>query len=79
MNHRHHLICALATVGLAAWLLVAGNGGAGLGGVSLALLICPLVMGSVMWLLMRQPNSPSEPAGPHAEQVGKEHVSAGPR
>jgi hypothetical protein len=60
MSHRHHLICVFAAVGLAVWFLVAGNGGLALTGVSLALLICPLVMGVVMWLLMRQP-----PSAPH--------------
>ncbi|MBI5088579.1 MAG: hypothetical protein HZB15_06890 [Actinobacteria bacterium] len=76
MNHRHHLICVVAAVGLAVWFLVAGNGGAALAGVSLALLLCPLVMGVVMWLLMRQPQS-----APHQGQSGPhdEHASAGPR
>lgn len=76
MNHRHHLICVVAAVGLGVWFLVAGNGGAALAGVSLALLICPLVMGAVMWLLMRQPKS----APTQTDHVGHdEHVSAGPR
>lgn len=71
MNHRHHLICVFAAVGLAAWFLMAGNGGLAFAGVSLALLICPLVMGVVMWLLMRQPQSPphqseTEPLDDHA-------------
>ena len=78
MNHRHPLICVVAAVGLAVWFLVAGNGGAALAGVSLALLICPLVMGAVMWMLMRQPKSASAP--PHTEHVNHdEHISAGPR
>lgn len=57
MSHRNHLVCLFAAVGLALWFLVAGNGGLALAGVSLALLVCPLVMGVVMWLLMRQPPS----------------------
>ena len=78
MNHRHHLICVVAAVGLAVWFLVAGNGGAALAGVSLALLICPLVMGAVMWMLMRQPKSASAP--PQTEHLTHdEHISAGPR
>jgi len=73
MNHRHHLICVVAAVGLGVWFLVAGNGGAALAGVSLALLICPLVMGTVMWMLMRQPKS----APTQTDHVGREeHVSA---
>jgi len=78
VNHRHHLICVVAAVGLAVWFLVAGNGGAALAGVSLALLICPLVMGAVMWMLMRQPKSASAPS--QTEHVNHdEHISAGPR
>lgn len=53
--HRHHLVCIAAAAGIAVWLLLAGNGGLAVAGVSLALLVCPLVMGVVMWLLMRQP------------------------
>ena len=76
MNHRHHLVCVAATVALAGWFFVAGNGGAALAGVSLALLICPLVMGIVMWLLMRQPKSVPAQTG---DTVHDEHLSAGPR
>lgn len=76
MSHRHHLICVFAAVGLAVWFLVAGNGGLALAGVSLALLICPLVMGVVMWLLMRQPQSP-----PHQSEAEShdDHATAGRR
>jgi hypothetical protein len=28
-------------------------------GIGLTLLLCPLLMGTVMWLLMRQPNEPA--------------------
>ena len=74
MSHRHHLMCFVAAVGLGVLLLVAGNGGLALAGLSLALLICPLVMGGVMWFLMRQPQStPDQSDGdPH-----REHASAG--
>lgn len=76
MNRRRHLICAAAAVGLAVWFLVVRSGGGALAGVSLALLLCPLVMGVVMWLLMRQPQSAPQQSkdDPH-----KEHASAGPR
>ncbi len=71
MSHRHHLVYAVAAMGLAVWLLATGGGGAALAGVNLALLICPLVMGFVMWLLMRQPpatgrQSETEPHDDHA-------------
>lgn len=76
MNQRHHFICVAAAVGLAVWFLVAGSSGATIAGVSLALLICPLVMGAVMWMLMRQPKS----APTQTERVNhEEHVPAGPR
>ena len=74
MSRRHHLICVFASAGLAMWLLVAGNGGLALAGVSLALLICPLVMGVVMWLLMRQPQS--HPRQLQAE-LHNDHARAG--
>jgi hypothetical protein len=76
MSRRHHLICVAAAVGLAVWFLVAGSGGAAVAGVSLALLLCPLVMGVVMWLVMRQPQSPGQQTDRDAHE---EHVSAGPR
>ena len=76
MSHRHHLICLIAAGGLAVWFLVAGSGGLALAGVSLALLICPLVMGVVMWLLMRQPQSPPQQ---RQDERRDEHASAGPR
>lgn len=76
MSHRRHLICVLVAVGLALWFLVGGNGGLALAGVSLALLLCPLVMGAVMWLLMRQPQTP--PQQGRSDPL-EEHASAGPR
>jgi hypothetical protein len=57
VKHRHHLVCIAAGLGLVAWFLLAGSGGATLASVSLALLLCPLVMGVVMWLLVRQPRT----------------------
>ncbi|HQZ34727.1 MAG TPA: hypothetical protein PK020_09880 [Ilumatobacteraceae bacterium] len=76
MNHRHHLICVFAAVGLGVWFLVAGNGGLAFAGVGLALLICPLVMGAVMWLLMRQSQtnpqrSEAKPLDDHASTGGQ--------
>jgi hypothetical protein len=76
MSHRHHLICVFAAVGLVVWLLVAGNGGLALAGVSLALLLCPLVMGVVMWLLMRQPRSAQHQG---EAELYDDHATAGRR
>jgi hypothetical protein len=70
MSHRHHLVWLAAAAGLFVWFLVAGSGSTALAGVSLALLICPLVMGVVMWLLMRQPQAASRQSerDPNEEQ-----------
>jgi hypothetical protein len=56
MNHRRHLLC-LVPVGLAVVLFLVSGGSAIFAGVGLALILCPLVMGAVMWLLMRQPST----------------------
>lgn len=55
MNGRHHSLplMALGVAGVVL-LLVIGADTAALG-IGLAFLVCPIVMGIVMWLLMRQP------------------------
>ncbi|HEX6659518.1 MAG TPA: hypothetical protein VF065_15615, partial [Ilumatobacter sp.] len=43
-------------------------------GVGLAFLVCPIVMGIVIWLLMRQPGSstvPDAPSGPSEAVVAR--------
>jgi predicted phage tail protein len=55
MSRRHHIVCLTAAAGLVLWVLLAGSGSLAVAGLSLALLVCPLVMGGVMWLLMRRP------------------------
>ncbi|MDO8390405.1 MAG: hypothetical protein Q7V57_07935 [Actinomycetota bacterium] len=75
MNHRRHLLCLLPAIALAAALLLFGGGNATFAGVGLALLLCPLVMGTVMWLLMRQPST-GAPVGHH---VSSDDVSIGRR
>ena len=76
MSHRHHLICLTAAAGLVLWVLLAGSGGLAVAGLSLALLVCPLVMGTVMWMLMRQPQATPNPS---KTDLHEEHVSAGSR
>jgi hypothetical protein len=71
MNHRRHLLC-LIPVGLALVLFLTSGGSAIFAGVGLALLLCPLVMGTVMWLLMRQPSAPAT-----AHQDDRERIGAG--
>lgn len=75
MNHRHHLMCLVAAVGLAVVFLGTG-GGLAFAGLGLALLICPLVMGGVMWLLMRQSQATADRSDAHPHE---EHASAGPQ
>ncbi len=54
MKHRYHLIC-LAGAGIAVALLLFGSGSnLPLVGIGAVLLICPIVMGAMMWLMMRQ-------------------------
>lgn len=73
MKHRNHLICLLPALVLAAWFIF-GGGSAALTGVGLVLLICPITMGVVMWLLMRQ----TPAAGPNQSHTDQhEHITAG--
>ncbi len=61
MKHRDHMIlCGIAI--LVAVMLFARPGASPLAaGFGFALLLCPIVMGIVMWLLMRQPKNSSFP------------------
>ena len=61
MKHRNHmLLCGIAVL-VAAMLLTRGGASPFAAGIGFALLLCPLVMGTVMWLLMRQPARPISP------------------
>ena len=65
MKNRSHVI-PFVLVALAAMIFLAPRSGAGFGvGLGLVLLLCPLVMGTMMWLMMRRPDAASE----HREQV----------
>ena len=58
MKHRNHMIpCVIIAVVAMAVLALSGSSPLG-AGIGLTLLLCPLLMGTVMWLLMRQPNGP---------------------
>lgn len=74
MKHRYHLLC-LAAAGIAVALIGFGGGfNLPLVGISAVLLICPIVMGAMMWLLMRQP----PPQTSNREQLPDPHdVTAG--
>lgn len=64
--HKGHLAgCAIA-IGLALVLLATTGGSIGGLGLLLAVLICPITMGAVMWFLMgsqRRAGTPSSPEG----------------
>ena len=77
MKHRNHmLVCGIAV--LAAVMLLTRGGASPLGaGIGLALLLCPLVMGTVMWLLMRQPARPISPI--EHKEVHEADVHSGAR
>ena len=71
MNRSKHLT-PYALAALVAIMLVGALGRNPLAaGIGLAFLLCPLVMGVVMWLLMRQPGrstSSSQPAEQDAQR-----------
>lgn len=75
MKHRNHLICLLPALVLAVWLIF-GGGSTALTGVGLVLLICPITMGVVMWLLMRQTQA-TKPAQSPSDQ--HDQITAGGR
>lgn len=59
MKHHNHMIPCVILAAITMSVL-ALSGSAPLGaGIGLILLLCPLLMGTVMWLLMRQPDGPT--------------------
>ncbi len=76
MNHRHHLICLAAGAVAITLLLFGGGSNLTIVGFSAVLLVCPIVMGVVMWLLMR----PTAPRASEREELPDPHrVNAGGR
>ena len=55
MNHRNHLVPCLIAAAVAIVLLTTIGSNPLAAGLGVAFLLCPIVMGTVMWLLMRQP------------------------
>jgi hypothetical protein len=66
------VIAAIAVVALA----LAGSAPLG-AGVGLTLLLCPLLMGTVMWVLMRQPDQPAG-SDDHADPELSDHPQHAP-
>jgi hypothetical protein len=65
VKHRNHMILGGIAVLVAVMLLGGGGANPLAAGIGLAFLICPIVMGIVMWLLMRKPSSPISPSEHH--------------
>lgn len=80
MKHRQHMIlCGIAVLG-AVMLFARGGASPLAAGFGFALLLCPIVMGTVMWLLMRQTNNPSAPSVHHEVNAARDReVSSGRR
>lgn len=55
MNHRNRLVPCLIAAVVAIVLLTTIRTNPLAAGLGVAFLLCPIVMGTVMWLLMRQP------------------------
>lgn len=54
MNHRNHLVPCLIAAAVAIVLLTTIGTNPLAAGLGVAFLLCPIVMGTVIWLLMRQ-------------------------
>lgn len=79
MSHRgnHLLPCVFAAI-VAVALLAAFGANPIAAGVGAAFLICPIVMGTVMWLLMRQPKH-STPDAQSQTDSEPERATVSPR
>jgi hypothetical protein len=63
MKHRNHVIpCVIIALIAIAFLSTRGSISLG-AGAGVALLLCPLVMGTMMWLLMRRPGGSAANSG----------------
>lgn len=73
MNRRQHMILGGVAILVAFMLLARGGSSPLAAGFGFALLLCPIVMGTVMWLLMRQTNDPSSSGAHHEVDETHDH------
>jgi hypothetical protein len=78
MNHRNHLVPCLIAAAVAIVLLTTIGTNPLAAGLGVAFLLCPIVMGTVMWLLMRQQKSQTTPTERPRVDI-EEHASTGSR
>lgn len=79
MKHRQHMIVCGIAILIAVMLLSRGGASPFAAGIGLAFLLCPLVMGTVMWLLMRKPASANSPTEHHEINEAHDHVASSGR
>lgn len=77
MKHRDHMILCGIAILVAVMLFARGGAGPLAAGFGFALLLCPIVMGAVMWLLMRQPKNSSSPSVQHDIPESHDHAANG--
>ena len=78
MNHRNHLVPCLIAAVVAIVLLTTIRTNPLAAGLGVAFLLCPIVMGTVMWLLMRQPKGHATPTERPRAEI-EENASIGSR
>ncbi|MBI4883904.1 MAG: hypothetical protein HY826_07610 [Actinobacteria bacterium] len=76
MKHRNHMIL-VAAVAFVAMIVLVPRGIRPFGaGVGFALLLCPLVMGTMMWMMMRRTDGPTQNPERSPAQLSDNHQPA---
>ena len=78
MNHRNHVVPCLIAAAVAIVLFTTIGTNPLAAGLGVAFLLCPIVMGTVMWLLMRQQKGQTTPSERPREDI-EERASTGSR
>jgi hypothetical protein len=79
MKHRDHMILCGIAILVAVMLFARGGASPLAAGFGFALLLCPIVMGTVMWLLMRQPKNSGSPSAHHEINEAHDHKASSGR